>query len=209
MSVSIWAEKAGCGAGELGGRASPRERVGGKDLGRVQLTQEPILFTRPDPGTYPVCQAWRGHMCELTACCEGWDYTSSPLPTPSCSPTSQSSPGEGGGVNTVVLSPGPSSGCRTRASSRGLMARCSASVAASPTPMNPRSSHLTLPCIAGTHRPVRRGQFPSAFLNVSQSVSLHPSTRTPTCNIHHLSRCKHCLSSAAPSYFPIFPSLTL
>ena len=80
MSVSIWAEKAGCGAGELGGRASPRERVGGKDLGRVQLTQEPILFTRPDPGTYPVCQAWRGHMCELTACCEGWDYTSSPLP---------------------------------------------------------------------------------------------------------------------------------
>ena len=64
-------------------------------------------------------------------------------------------------------------------------------------------------CIAGTHRPIRRGQFPSAFLNVSQSVSLHPSTRTPTCNIHHLSQCKHCLSSAAPSYFPIFPSLTL
>ena len=123
MSVSIWAEKAGCGAGELGGPATPRERVGGKDLGRVQLTQVPILFTRPDPGSYPVCQAWRGHVCELTACCEGWDYTSSPHPAPSCSPTSQSSTGEG----------------------RGLMARCSASVAASPTPMNPRSSHL-LPC---------------------------------------------------------------
>ena len=51
MSVSIWAEKAGCGAGELGGPATPRERVGGKDLGRVQLTQAPILFARPGGGT--------------------------------------------------------------------------------------------------------------------------------------------------------------
>ena len=174
VSVSIWAEKAGCGAEELGGPATPRDRVGGTDLGRVQLTQAPILFTRPDPGTYPVCQAWRGHVCELTACCEGWDYTSSPHPAPSCSPTSQNSTGEGGGVSTVVLSPGPSSGCRTRASSRGLMARCSASVAASPTLMNPRSSHLALPVLLGLIT-----QLGGASFHLPFSMSLNQSLSTP------------------------------
>lgn len=58
-------------------------------------------------------------------------------------------------------------------------------------PRGPGPSHLEPSCITGLHHLVRRGWFPSAFLNVSQSVSPHPNIRTPTCNIQHFSVYKH------------------
>lgn len=54
-------------------------------------------------------------------------------------------------------------------------------------PRGPGPSHLELSCIIRLHHLVRRGQFPSAFLNVSP----HPNIRTPACTIQHFSVYKH------------------
>lgn len=134
---------------------------------------------------------------------------SSPLPTPSCSPTSQSSPVGEEGVNTVILSLGPAQDAELEHPRGSWLAAQQVWL------LLPLHRPQVLPfdtalCFWDRHRPVRRASFHLPFsMSTPVPVSLHPSTRTPTCNIPHLSRCKHCLSSAAPSYFPIFPSLTL
>lgn len=70
------------------------------------------------------------------------------------------------------------------ASSPGLVAAQQARLLLHP--QEPRSSHLALPCITGTHRQARRGRFPSTFLNVSQSLPTPaPAPQLVTSNTSH------------------------
>ena len=167
--------KLGVQQGSWAGGPPPGNEGAREDLGRELLTQAPSLFTRPGGG---MCVSSRPAVSAGTT-------PAHPTAAPSPSQRGQSGTGKGGGVSTgagalgqpVALSPGPSSGCRTRAASRGLIAAQRARLLLHS--QEPRSSHLARPCVAGTHCRVRRGRFLSAFPSVSPSASLYTPTPSP------------------------------
>lgn len=176
----LLAEKAGCGAGNWAGQPPPGDEWEGA----------------ADPGTHPVYLAHRG-TCVSSGLLRGLGLLLAP-PLPQ-SPQDLGAGEEGtaqapdpapsqGPLSAAWPSPCPSSGHRAQASNPSHP--CPAPVHFSaPRALGPPTCRQ--PCITGTHHRLRRGWFPSAFLNVFQSVSLHPSTRTPAYNIQHLSPRKH------------------
>lgn len=188
----VLAGKAGCGAGNWAGQPPSGDEWEGA----------------ADPGTHPVYLAHRG-TCVSSEPPETTETAARPTHPPvspgpgltgreggvSMSPPTPPLPGPS--VSSMALSH-PSSEYRAQASSPSHPCPAPSRFSA---PRAPGPPTCLRPCITGTHRQVRRGRFPSAFLNVSQSVSLHPNTRTPTCNIQQLSPRQHnpCLSRVPPT----------
>lgn len=183
--------------------------MGGKDLGREQLTQAPILFTHP-----------RGDTC-VSSRPLGRAETISPHSThPPASPRGQGSTGKGEGISIRAgyldhqhdAFPGPSSGPELKRPPRShpCLARA---VAAALLPGAPTSSHLPLSHITAIRHPVRRIQFPPTFLNVSQSVSLSTPTSAPhlvTFNTsYHVNTIPVCPPQLLPPCYSISDSLMM
>lgn len=171
------------GFGHLSWRAQgPWARSRG--AGRVSYPQGKSRRERPregaDPDTHPVyldggpCGSVRVHG-HCAACL-----------LPAAFPRGQGSSSEGGGsAQDHPLTLGHSSSGEPQHAPHisSLFDKCDCFS----VPRGPGPSHLELSCIIRLHHLVRRGQFPSAFLNVSP----HPNIRTPACTIQHFSVYKH------------------
>lgn len=168
--------------------------MGGKDLGRERLTQVPILFT-----------CYRRDTC-VSSWPPGRARTAPAHPThPQPHPRGQDDPDKGERVSTRAETLSQQHGAlRVPAQDMELGQVLSLlskhSYLCTPRSPGPPTCH----CLVSPRLIAQLGgvSFHLPFsMSPSQSLSLHPSTHTPTCNIQQLLPCENnpCLSSVAPT----------